>query len=136
MSGQTVTGNALQFTNDNKRAYAYSGLINVPTTETNLLLFTTQSETHVAKFQVSPVETHDEDVVFKFYLNNTQVQSIHIFDNKVAGSPLSLHNYILLIIPPFTTVKVTGTMSANAYDQVVTMTSKVSMAPRVGNLDE
>ena len=36
MSGSTVTSNALQFTNDNKNAYAYSGIIGVTNAEKTL----------------------------------------------------------------------------------------------------
>ena len=39
MSGETVTSNALQFTNDNKKAYAYSGTVGVNNTDVKLLSF-------------------------------------------------------------------------------------------------
>ena len=106
--------------------YAYSGLVLVTTSETDLLNFTTAGTGYlVGKFQVTPAETHDEDIVFKWYLNGSQVQSLHVFDHKVAGSPMSLHNYILLIIPSGTTVRVTSTMGANAFNQVCTFTGRV-----------
>ena len=42
MSSETVSGNALQFTNDNKRCFAYSGVNDlVDNTETTLLEFET-----------------------------------------------------------------------------------------------
>ena len=41
MSGSTVISNALQFTNDNKHAYAFSGIVDVNNTETQLLLLNT-----------------------------------------------------------------------------------------------
>jgi len=125
-SNANFLGGGLQLSLIGKHAYAYSGLVNVSTTETDLLNFTTAAKGYIiGKFQVTPAENHDEDVVFKWYLNGIQVQSLHIFDNKVAGSPMSLHNYILLVIPPGTTVRVTGDMSANAFDQVCTFTGTV-----------
>ena len=109
--------------------YAYSGLVLVTNSETDLLNFTTTGTGYIiGKFQVTPAQNHDEDIVFKWYLNGSQVQSLHIFDNKAAGSPMSLHNYILLIIPAGTTVRVTGDMSANAFNQVCTFTGRVYAA--------
>ena len=52
MSGSTVISSALQFTNDNKHAYAFSGIVDVNNTETQLLLLNTQSEYLLTELQV------------------------------------------------------------------------------------
>ena len=51
MSGQTVTGLGLQFTDDNKHAYAYSGDVVVSASNTTMLEFSTNSEYLEAMFE-------------------------------------------------------------------------------------
>ena len=41
MSGDTVTGQAIQFTNDNKHADGYSGVIDIENTSATYLLLDT-----------------------------------------------------------------------------------------------
>ena len=50
MSGDTVSGNALQFTNDNKHCYAFSGNIEAKTASQTALSFVTYSEYLVGEF--------------------------------------------------------------------------------------
>ena len=73
MSGETVTSrNALQFTNDNKKAYAYSGLLGIDSTETSLLTFNTNSEYIKGTIQVLQGTTSNEDFQYDVYFNDVE----------------------------------------------------------------
>ena len=135
MSGETVTSNALQFTNDNKHAYAYSGLIDAGATEDTLLLFNTQSEYVKAFFQFCYIDDQvTDDFQFKIYFNNTVVAGSYV----ASASDSLQKGWFKLIIPPFTIVKGTVKNKAGASNREIalTVTGKVGMPQRVGNLDE
>ena len=69
MSGQTVKGNALQFTNDNKHCYAYSGIIGVSNSEKTMLLFNTNSEYLKVLSQPFNSTASNDDLTWKIYFN-------------------------------------------------------------------
>jgi len=125
---QTVTGNALQFTDDNKHAYAYSGSKDISST-TSMLNFQTASEYIIGRFEFnSDFGTGGGALVrVKIYFNDVLV--MHEADNSNDYVPGDA-TYIL-IIPPFTTVEVT--CLGGAQDANVNFTGKVGMAQRVGN---
>ena len=135
MSGDTVTGRALQFTNDNKHAYAYSGLVEVENTEKTCLEFNTNSEYLVTEIQMCYFSTNETDnIKFMITFDNIEVQTTQIND-AFTHTP---YTSIKLIIPPFTLVKVTGKniSGSGTRDIGVSVTGKVGMPQRVGNLDE
>lgn len=138
MSGQTVTGNALQFTNDNKHCYSYSGDIPIAQGGTETFLdFTTNSEYIKGQITVGRnVKTSAEHEIF-VYLNN-----ILVFYSKMDNAT-SVTNQtpntipLTLIIPPFTNLKLDIKSSDAATGQkTVIFTGRAYMAPRVGDLDE
>jgi len=134
MSGDTVKGNALQFTNDNKRAYAYSGGVNTAVgTDVTLLHFTTTSEYHIAKLQYwYDANGSGSNIEFKVSFNDVKVATIIVTDSNDAEwcTPIEL------IIPPFTDVLVEAKNFGGTEAVLATLTTKVGMAQRVGNLDE
>jgi len=134
MSGDTVSGNALQFTNDNKHAYAYSGVITtVVSTDVKLMEFETNSEYHVAKLQFwYDAIGSGSNIEFKVSFNNIKVACYHVTDSIDAewSSP------IRLIIPPSTVVLIEAKNAAGTEPVLSTLTTKVGMPQRVGNLDE
>tara|TARA_R110002012_G_C11310251_1_gene574509 strand:+ start:129 stop:536 length:408 start_codon:yes stop_codon:yes gene_type:complete len=135
MSGETVSGNALQFTNDNKFAYAYSGIRNIDNTITNLLEFNTNSEYLNISWFVGFGEATGNDYEFICNINNIEVQALILPDASITyGRDMPFK----LIIPPFSTVKITGQniSSTGGKNIWVTLTGEVGMAPRVGNLVE
>ena len=133
MSGTTVISNALQFTNDNKHAYAFSGIVDVNNSETQLLLLNTQSEYLLAKLTVLQGTTSNEDFLYKVFFNDIAVAQWHCL--QVTDKESNMPNFYNLIIPPFTTVKVTGqnTSSATNRNHSATLTAKVGMPQRIGN---
>jgi len=133
MSGQTVTGNGLQFTDDNKHAYAYSGEIGVGSSTITLSLLQTNSEYLNATLQIMNGTTSNEDFKYVVYFNDVVVAQWHFL--YAATINQSMPNVLNLIVPPFTTIKITANNldSATLRNHTVVFNAKVGMAPRVGN---
>lgn len=132
MTSQTVITNALQFTDDNKQAYAYGGLVNVTNAGQTLLTFNTQSEYLKSRIQVSSDSGSSDNVTLQIYFNDIKVMG-HMYteDNLKPWSDIFT---VDLIIPPFTTVKLTAVSTAvNTRPHYACVVAKVGMAPRVGN---
>jgi hypothetical protein len=137
MSGETVTSkSALQFTNDNKKAYAFSGYIDVDNNETTLLEFNTNSEYIDAIISVSNASGSGDDMRYYIYYNNVIVFGWYYDSPSYTGNLATTP--IPLIIPPFTTVKITGDnqSSGSLRPHTAAVAGTVGMAQRVGNLDE
>ena len=130
MSGQTLTGNALQFTDDNKHAYVFSGQIGLTNTINDLLSFTTNSEYLNSKIQVTNGSGAGDDFIYEIKFNGVVV--CNWYYNSVDTPP---EQPFSLIIPPFTLVEITGDNlgGATARNHTAWLTAKVGMAPRVGN---
>jgi len=101
-SQPVTTPNAINFTPDNKRCYAYSGEVSVANTELFLLDFKTNTEYIVCKVQLGSKAGENEDFEFKIYFNDVIVFSA-VFgnqsQNEIGAWPIPL------LIPPFTAVK-------------------------------
>ena len=90
-------------------AYAYSGVVSVSNTETDLLNFTSGSGlivgewfAHFNQLTGDPVAT--EDFRFILYLNNLQIAMMETSDSQ-GSSRNTIRN---IIIPPFTSVQITA----------------------------
>ena len=86
-------------------AYGYSGEISVANTELSFLEFTSGSGIIVGKIQLGSKAAENEDYEFKIYFNEVVVFS-NTFHQQGA-SYVDIANYIPIIIPPLTGVKVT-----------------------------
>jgi len=133
MSGQTVTGEALQFTDDNKYAYAYSGKIAVNDTETTLLEFETNSSYIVANIQLEYFDAASDNMKYLVKINNVEV-CVGI----ITGRTENWYNDLQIILPPNARILVTGINNNATGTRSIgaTLTGKIGMAPRVGNLVE
>tara|TARA_Y100000401_G_scaffold93943_1_gene80307 strand:+ start:396 stop:818 length:423 start_codon:yes stop_codon:yes gene_type:complete len=140
MSGDTVTGFGLQFTNDNKHAYAYSGRYNATSAGVDVLEFQTNSEYIDAKFNFSGWMDLDDPTtglrgIMNIFFNDKEVQAVLVDnDNGNMVGPLA----VPLIIPPFTTVRIKlyANSTSASYQGLVSVIGKVGMPQRVGNYDE
>jgi len=109
MASQTITGDALQFTQDNKHCFAFSGqLDDVANVYTSGLLFTTGAEYILGEFQFDPAikisEIATGDItVYKILLNDTPV-SITKLDGGQEDMPSE--NTVKMLLPPHTKVEV------------------------------
>ena len=133
MSSDTISGNALQFTNDNKFCYAYSGLAqtagdNTPETR---LEFDTNSEYIKADILIFMASGNNDDLYYQIYFNDVQVAQSYEQTPPNLGTP----NTARCIIPPFTNVKikVANGQSSTARDLYIMFSGEVGMAQRVGN---
>jgi hypothetical protein len=134
MTGTFEGVGTLQFSPDNKYAYAYSGGVNVGAGTTDTLLeFKNTSEYIIASFQFTVhAKNASDNSTFILSLNDVVLFYSEKEDTESAGmdSPLEL------IIPPFSTIKITGAMTGAAgIDHGVIMTGKVNGAIEQENLE-
>jgi len=136
MTGTFEGVGSLQFSPDNKFAYAYGGVINtddqdVPVT---LLEITTGSEYLIAKIQFGMKHDSGNNMSFGVYLNTIRISGYAI-EGGTTDSQLS--NYMPIIIPPFTTLKCDGTNNSSSNDIPLTCTlvAKVKGAIQQENLE-
>lgn len=130
MSGDTVTSrNALQFTNDNKVAYAYSGEVDVDNNNTILLEFNTNSEYLNASIQIYNTSGSGDDIRYTIEFDNIVVMSQYINN----ANDLPRNNPYIMAIPPFTNVKIRADnlSAATLRNHTTHVYAKVGMPPKV-----
>jgi len=104
MASQTVTGPELQYTDDNKHAYAYSGVVlstGSAAPDDNLLNFATTSNYIIADITFQNDITSGSDVYFEIKFNDNIV-----ILNKEASSSITEPWSWKILIPPETTVNI------------------------------
>jgi len=107
-SQPVVTQNAINFTPDNKRAYAYSGLTEVTDTRVTLIEFDTNSEYLLGKVQFMQGEYHNDKYEYRIYFNDIQITTIIKFGPGDTNGEAPNYYPVLIIVPPFTNVKMTA----------------------------
>jgi len=107
MASQTVTGPALQFTQDNLHCYAASGSITTPGqgTDVTLLDFLNESAYIVGTVQFGVPSESNNNIGFSVTFNGEIVMGYTI---SGATSDAQSSNYLPLIIPAHTRVKCIG----------------------------
>ena len=107
MTGVFEGVGSLQFTPDNKHAYAYSGTIPASATAQTILTFTTGSEYIVGLLNAMPVTNFTAvdgaETTFQLSIND-KVIAIQMFHNNASdtgGNFWELH----VVLPPFATFK-------------------------------
>ena len=134
MTGTFEGVGTLQFSPDNKRAYALSGNIAVINTETTLLEFRTNSEYHIAKISISNFSGSGDDIRYYIYFNNTEVYGGYY--NSTSNNNIVLHP-LYITVPPFTDLKITGQNLSSSSERANTavFVSKVKGAIEQENLE-
>ena len=122
-SNATFTGPQQGLTVIGDYAYAYSGVLGIDTTETTMLEFTTGSEIIVAEFNFTVTERTGDQLFGNIYMNGLKLATSWSGLSTNNGEP----SYpIKLIIPPLTTIKVTGdNITAATREFAVTMIGRV-----------
>jgi len=120
-SQPVITPNALNFTNDNKYAYAYSGSFGASSTVTTRLQFTTKSETIIGHWYFSgnvalTAPNNDEGGTAQLFFNDKLVSLQKFFQGTGNGLPM-----IPIIIPPYTTVRIDSDANDNQAARVATV---------------
>jgi len=135
MTGTFEGVGSLQFTPDNKQCYAYSGIMSIDQNETTMIEFDVNSEYIVSNIQFnSNLSLGDDMYRFKVYLNDICVQAHltgrHEYDQKY-------ENFLQIVVPPFTTVKLTAQNinDTNDRDQIVSFIGSVHGAIEQENLE-
>jgi hypothetical protein len=140
MSGDTVTGTALQFTNDNKMCYAFSGAIEALDADQTCLDFETTSVYITARLTMTaPIRFADlaNGRIRVFQLSfNDKVVGMYKTESSQEDMPSEIE--VTILIPPNTHVNLIcrDNSAGSTYHGTVNLTGKVGMAQRVGNLDE
>jgi len=133
MTGTFEGVGTLQFSPDNKRAYAYSGGVStVAATDVTLLQFTTGSEYHIAKIQFwYDANGSGSNIEFKTSFNDVKITTIIVTDSNDAEwcTPVEL------IIPPFTTVHIEAKNFTGTEAVLASLTTKVKGAIEQQNLE-
>ena len=130
-------GTSLQFTPDNKFAYAYSGKFNSGDSgaEVTFLKFQTESEYLVGTIQsfYSTDDVQGSDMIYRIKLNDQIISQYLDVEEPRAGS--DPHQFIPIIIPPFTQLEFTIASIAGAQLQSVMFSGKVGGAIQQENLE-
>jgi len=116
-----ITQNAINFTPDNLRCYAYSGLTPITDSETTMLEFQTNSEYIIGILQINYIAVSSVDVNYKIYINDQMIQGYLGYETAGGTEPDSIIN---ILIPPFSTFKVTGTAASGSLNHVATFTGR------------
>lgn len=141
MSGTFEGVGSLQFSPDNKRAYAFSTAVAATTTVGTILEFTTESEYIEAIFQYSGYMGPDGSSssngtrgICSIYYNDIRVYQI--MTDTDSGNMVQTINPVL-VIPPFTKVTIKTTAATTTVDYVaqVCVTGKIKGAIQQQNLE-
>jgi hypothetical protein len=144
MSSQIITGETLQFTDDNKHAYAYSGLHTSNTTAFEVLNFFSGEGYIVGEIQLNSATDDDFPTAVNvntanILFNGISIALLRAGTTTAADTPYTNPSISQkIIIPPRTTVSVIVDSNGTETDRYISIvfTGKVGMAPRVGNLNE
>ena len=96
-------GTALQYIGD--YVFAFSGFVGVDNNETVLIEATSGSGLIIANIQCNLVTDTADDQKYVIYLNNLEIMGYFTLG---AQQSTDSNNLMQILIPPFTTVKVTG----------------------------
>jgi len=140
MSGTFEGVGSLQFTPDNKYAYAYSGENQINTTEVIALNFDTNSEYIKGRFIFGGSIKYDNVgngtiSAFQVRFNDIIVATIKVATNTDDQPSMEIYN---IIIPPFTNVQIGVIDSASTssdFFTTTTFTGKVHGAIQQENLE-
>tara|TARA_Y100001938_G_scaffold32842_1_gene45021 strand:- start:91 stop:492 length:402 start_codon:yes stop_codon:yes gene_type:complete len=133
MSGDTITGRAIQYTNDNKHAYAYSGPVTINDNET--LLINDNTNSSYIKARIIPGYNVDtsENFTFIIRINNIVIHKMFF----TSSTSYQNGEFVDIIIPPNVNFTIHAINAASTdRDASVVIVGKVGMAQRVGNLNE
>jgi len=138
MSSDVVTGKSLQFTNDNKRCYSYSGSLSIDTNATKTFLdFMTNSEYIKGEITIGRNAKSSAEHEVSIYLNDVLVFFSKMDNGATITNQTPNAIPLTLIIPPFTRFKldIKSTDAATSQKTAI-FTGRAYMTNRVGNLDE
>ncbi len=124
MASQTITGQDLQYTQDNKQCYAYSGAVASPnsaTADSTLLEFTTGSGIIICEIQFVDEAVGTDTRILQFKVND-----VVVLLNKYDGAPYpnSQQPYIF-VLPPQTKFQFNFSISGSTANCYATLSGRV-----------
>jgi len=138
MTGTFEGVGSLQFTPDNKYAFAYSGSKTVTATPSDLLAFKNNSEYLVGEFkpQQATAAAEGDDMLVNIYFNNIIIVGYVMGKNAFTEYDPAATTETKLIVPPFTSVRVEmDNLSGGSSTMCVNFTAKVGGAIEQENLE-
>jgi len=135
MSGTFEGVGSLQFTPDNKFCYGYSGKKTVNNNLNNMLEFTNGSEYLKIGIQYFKDSVTSENYEYGVTFNNIEIL-LGEFTSPLEDNP-NIPNPVILIVPPFTNVKITlqNISDSSGRNWCVTLTGSVHGAIEQENLE-
>jgi len=134
MTGVFEGVGSLQFSPDNKFAYAYSGAVSGDDTEFILLTFKTNSEYLVGSWRVGYSDSTYRNFDFRLLFNDIEIEQLFLLTSSIndVGSKDNI-----IVIPPFTTIKILAANTEDSTTQTVNaiVTAKVKGAIQQENLE-
>ena len=123
MASQTIAGPDLQFTQDNKHAFAMSGVVAVTDTEASLIEATTGSYYFVGRVIFSYPEFDSDNFRYRIYMNGIQIWGAEVG----SGTDANLMDPVNIVIPAFTELRITADNAASSdpVNQVAILTGRV-----------
>jgi len=135
MTGTFEGVGSLQFTPDNKRAYAFSGIVGVDENEITLLEWRSESEYLEGLVLFNYYDNDSDAYRCRIYFNDVVVQGFVYYGKKDYKDN---NEYpVPIIVPSFTNVKLTlqNIDNTNERSHIVSFTSKVKGAIQQENLE-
>lgn len=132
MTGTFEGVGSLQFSPDNKRAYAFSGLVGVTNAKATVLEFDTNSEYLAGKYYFINASGSGDD--FRYEIEFNDIVIVGAYRDSGNAEPQFRGK---IIVPPFTNVKFTADniSSATERNHTIIFVSKVSGAIEQENLE-
>jgi len=122
----SFTGAAQQLEVLGDHAYGYSGVVDIGSTETDMLNFTTGNFYFVGTVQFNYIELNAYHFRYRFYLNDAILQGF-VEPSGATGAPNVSTTIIPIIIPAYTVVKCTAQnlVDATLQEQVCSMIGRI-----------
>jgi len=113
MASQTITGPDLQYTQDNKRGFAYSGIIKFQNSAVSVLEFISGSSFFVGQIGIFTSDTSSNNWEVAVSLNDIDIIVFEVL-NTIQGDYLNGFAPMDIIIPPATKFKLTSVNTASS----------------------
>ena len=106
--------------------YAYSGVHDIGSTETDMLNFPTGSSFLKGIIQMNYAENNGDHFRYRIYFNNQIIQAF-IEPSGSSGAPQGNQQFVNIIVPPHTAFRATAQNlgSSSTYDQIASFTGEV-----------
>ena len=121
--GGSFTGPAQALEVIGDHCYAYSGSVQIQTSETDFVNFTSGNYYAVVKIQIDSTAGSGNNLDFVVKMNGATIVQNEIANDYQVYPAFS--NALELIIPPYTEVRVIGTVASSAKNWTLALTGRI-----------